>query len=220
MRLISRDKASVIPASLAIIPQEFYARNTLVVAKALLGTLLVRQLDGGTLVSRIVETEAYLADDPACHAYANNQRLKLGKMPSGRSAILFGMPGVSYVYLNYGVYYLFNIVTEKNGVAGAVLIRAIEPLLGIETMRKLRPQARSEEALGNGPGKLALAMSIGLMQNGHPIYEAGDLVVAYPQKKLDSRQIVTATRIGISKGKDLPWRFYIKGNAYISKASR
>lgn len=201
-----------------LIPQDFYARDTVRVAQELLGTLLIREVNGLTIVGRIVETEAYIGDDPACHAYANHQRAKLGKTPTGRSAILFGEPGISYVYLNYGMYHLFNIVTEEVGVPGAVLIRALEPVRGIATMQSLRPQAKTLTSVANGPGKLGLAMSIGPAFNGHPVFVPRELYVAYADKKIAPKQIMARPRVGISKAKDALWRFYEKGSAFVSKA--
>ncbi|HTF90919.1 MAG TPA: DNA-3-methyladenine glycosylase [Planctomycetota bacterium] len=196
--------------------QEFFARDTLRVARDLIGAYLVRKLDGELLVARIVETEAYHGDEPACHAFANLQRVRRGEAPRGRSAVLFGEPGTAYVYFNYGMYWLFNVVTESVGTPGAVLIRAVEPIQGIERMRSLRPSVRRDRDLGNGPGKLALALQIGPDFNAHPLHTSKDLYLARSGPPVPRRDIVAGPRIGISKAQDLPWRFHLRGNEFVS----
>ena len=169
------------------------------------------------MAARIVETEAYLADDPACHAYGNHQRQKKGLKPTGRSLVLFGEPGCAYVYLNYGMYWLFNVVTESDGVAGAVLIRAVEPVEGLELMQTLRPGIKKPQDLTNGPGKLSLALDIGPEFNEHKLYASKELFLASDEFRLPAKSIATSTRIGISKGKEDLWRFYVKDNPFVSK---
>ena len=122
----------------------YYSHDTVQVAQDLIGKVLVHDSARGQIAARIVETEAYTEDDPACHAYANFKRKQEGKAPSGRSAQLYAAPGTSYIYLNYGVHWLFNVVTEREGTAGAVLVRAVEPLQGIKIMQQLRPNIRRE----------------------------------------------------------------------------
>ncbi|HUR27121.1 MAG TPA: DNA-3-methyladenine glycosylase [Planctomycetota bacterium] len=198
------------------LPRAFFARDTLVVARELLGQRIVRRRAGAVLVARIVETEAYHGDEPACHAHANLQRVRRGELPRGRSAVLFGEPGTAYVYFNYGMYWLFNVVTEPAGTAGAVLIRAIEPEAGIERMRELRPSAKRDRDLGNGPGKLALALDIGPRFNGHVLTASDELFLAKGPSAVRARDVVAGPRIGISKAQALPWRFHLRGNEFVS----
>jgi DNA-3-methyladenine glycosylase len=197
--------------------QGFFARDTLVVARELLGKHLVRRVQGETLLARIVETEAYTGEDAACHAHANARRLREGHAPKGRSAVLFGEAGRSYVYFNYGMYWLFNVVTERVGVPGAVLVRAIEPLEGLEAMRRFRPRVKRDHELGNGPGKLALALSIGSEFNGEPLYASRELYVTEGGARVRAGEIATSPRVGISKAQELPWRFYLAGHPCVSK---
>jgi len=198
------------------LPQAFFARDTLRVARELLGCFVVRRRGSEQLVARIVETEAYHGDEPACHAHANFQRVRRGEAPRGRSAVLFGAPGTAYVYFNYGMYWLFNVVTEPEGTPGAVLVRAVEPVFGIERMRELRPHAQRDRDLGNGPGKLALALDIGPAFNEHALYAPGELFLARGDRAVAAREIVAGPRIGISKARDLPWRFHVRGNEHVS----
>ncbi len=161
----------------------------------------------GAIVGRIVETEAYLRDDPACHAH--------GGKKTGRTAVMFGPPGRSYIYLVYGMHYCFNVVTGESGVGEAVLIRALEPVAGIEFMQEYRNTTELNN-LCSGPGKLVSAMGMDKSLNGvdlrkEPLYIATDLRDKKQQK------IVTATRIGISKGQALPLRFYLERNLFISR---
>ncbi len=200
--------------------REFFARDTRRVARELLGSFIVRKIGRDTLIARIVETEAYRGDEPACHAYANAQRMQRGEAPRGRSAVLFDEPGTAYVYFNYGMYWLFNVVTEPAGQAGAVLIRAIEPVSGIERMREFRPRAKSDTEIGNGPGKLALALDIGAEFHGKSLLRSRELFFARPSGMRARRQIVESPRIGISQAKDLPWRFQLRDQACVSKQTR
>ncbi len=188
------------------LPRTFYARDTVTVARALLGQVLVRVLaDGQRLRARIVETEAYGgAEDLASHAAR-------GRTP--RATIMFGEPGHAYVYFIYGMYFCLNAVTEPDGVPGAVLIRGVQPLDGIETMRARRPHARGLHDLGNGPGKLCQALAIDRALNGHDLVAGGALYVeAGVTPPADG---ITATpRIGIRAdewGLQLPWRFVLTG---------
>ncbi len=190
----------------------FYEQPTLVLAQALLGTYLVHQTPDGPIAGRIVETEAYLTDDPACHAY---------RRQTPRNAAMFGPPGHVYVYQIYGLHYCVNIVTAPQGVGEAVLIRALEPVQGIEQMR----QNRGVEVLGllcKGPGRLVEALGITKKMNGSSLI-TGSLCVfppeSYPTLNTDF-QVVTTTRIGITQGADLPYRFYIEKNYFVSRLIR
>jgi len=185
--------------------RDFYERNTKVVAKELLGKILVHRLPEGDTMGRIVETEAYFGNgDPASHA-------SRGKTP--RNSIMFGPPGHAYVYFNYGMHYLFNVVTEKEGVPGAVLIRALEPLRGIDFMFKKR-KVKELKLLTNGPAKLTQALGIDISHNGLDLVN-GEIFACDDKKAVFN--IVSASRIGISVGKDDLLRFYIADNQFVSK---
>lgn len=190
-----------------ILQRSFYEKDTLIVAKELLGKLLVHQTEVGTLVGRIVETEAYLGSmDPAAHSY---------KGQTQRTRAMFGSSGHAYIYFTYGMYYCFNVVAGGKQNGEGVLIRAIEPLTGIEQMKQNR-KTEKEKNLTNGPGKLVIAMGITKDLYGHdlttpPLYLDEDLETKKEFK------IVETTRIGISQAKDLAYRFYIKDNPWISR---
>jgi len=189
------------------LPVSFYSGDTLGVARNLLGKFLVRKTAGGAMVGKIVETEAYHeVGDPSCHAHRGM---------TARNAVMFGPPGRLYVYFTYGMHYCMNIVTEKEGVAAAVLIRALEPVAGIPLMQKNRGPKAIEKNLANGPAKLCQALAITTAQNGHSL-QSDDLYVSNGETVLDA-DVVTTTRIGISAGADLPWRFYLRGNPFVSK---
>lgn len=193
----------------------FFDRPTLDVAPELLGKLLVREpSDGGRSVGRIVETEAYTQDDPAFHAWGIVDGASGLIKPEGRGFDLFGKPGSAYIYLVYGMYWMLNVVTEREGVCGVALIRALEPVSGIDAMFMRRPAARSERDLASGPGKLAQAMDVdkelhGTMLTQPPLYFATDL-------DFEGCDIETSCRIGITRGVDLPRRYYIRGNPHVS----
>jgi DNA-3-methyladenine glycosylase len=185
---------------------EFYARDTVTVARELLGKVLVHKSNGHSLAGMIVETEAYLGkDDPASHAARN-------KTP--RNAVMFGTPGRAYVYFIYGNHFCFNVVAH-NGYAGAVLIRALEPLRGIAFMRQRRKIAELKN-LTNGPGKLTQALGITKDCNGLDL-RVSKLQVADFLETIAPAQIIPATRIGIREGLDKLYRFYLKDNIYVSR---
>jgi DNA-3-methyladenine glycosylase len=170
----------------------------------LLGKVLVHGATSGI----IVETEAYLGgDDLAAHT---------ARGITARTRVIFGRPGHAYVYFIYGMYECLNLVAEPPGQPGCVLIRALEPLGGLELMRRRRPAARKPEQLANGPGKLTLAMGITRRQNGVDVTR-GDLVVRQPPAPADF-EIAVTPRIGITKCADLPLRFFIAGNPFVSHA--
>ncbi len=176
----------------------FYSRNTETVAKELLGKVLVN----GMCKGKIVETEAYFGpNDPASHAF--------GKVTK-RNIIMFQKPGIAYVYFTYGNHWMFNVVTEKKGVPGAVLIRALEPLEGIKIMKMRRNKIKD---LTNGPGKLTQALGIDRSFNGKDLTN-GSLFIENSREK---PRILTTTRIGINRGKDMPLRFYIKNSVFVSR---
>lgn len=185
--------------------RDFYERPTLDVARDLLGKIFVRRLNSTQLTGRIVEVEAYIGeDDPACHA-------RFG--PTDRNRVMYGRGGVTYVYFIYGMYSMLNIVTEPEGSAAAVLIRGIEPIEGLETMMQLRG-CDTVKTLTNGPGKICMSFSLDTSHSGIDITN-GDMFVT----ECDSEQpeIATSSRIGIKDGTDRKWRFYIKGNRFVSR---
>lgn len=183
----------------------FFERHTLEVAADLIGKLLIhRDADGTYHVGRVVETEAYRGEDPACHAH---HIWRTNRAPFGRAGILYDEPGTAYIYLNYGVHWLFNVVTESKGEAGAVLIRALEPVQGIASMQARRPQCRKIDKLCAGPGNLTKAMGIGPEYNGIQTTQHATLFFAEETAEKPAHLIKTTSRIGINKGQELPWRF-------------
>ncbi len=194
-------------AMFSLLPVEFYSRNTLVVAREVLGKVLVREIQGALLKGVIVEAEAYReADDPASHAYRG---------PTNRNRVMFGRAGAAYVYFTYGNHYCLNFVTEREGVAGAVLIRAVEPTEGVELMMVNR-QVADVRNLTNGPGKLTKALSINREHNGLDLTLGKDLFVTQPDNP-PPMEIGRSRRIGVKDGADKPWRFYVVNNPFISK---
>jgi DNA-3-methyladenine glycosylase len=189
-----------------VLPRRFYNRPTLLVARQLLGKVLVHRR-GRTLTSGvIVEVEAYIGEsDPACHAAPG---------PTRRNRPLYGPPGLSYVYLNYGMHYLVNVVTEAEGEPAAVLIRALEPLDGIATMRRRRGIVDAAvDRLCRGPGNVTKAMGLSLAHN--EIDLAGDRLYVEDRGIVVGR-IGWSTRIGIRVGAERPWRCYAEGNVCVS----
>jgi DNA-3-methyladenine glycosylase len=186
-----------------ILGQSFYERPTIEVARGLLGKILVHEETAG----RIVEVEAYLGPkDRAAHA---------SRGLTARTRVLFGPPGRAYVYFIYGMYECLNLVAEPEGAPGCVLVRALEPLAGIEVMRRRRPQARSVEELASGPGKLTIALGITRRHNGADVTR-GPLTVRRPPSEPEL-EIVATPRIGIRHAKDWPLRFLIAGNRFVSR---
>jgi DNA-3-methyladenine glycosylase len=176
------------------------------VAPRLLGCELVREVHGQRLVGRIVETEAYDQFDAASHSYR-------GRTP--RTEIMFGPSGHVYVYFTYGMHYCMNVVTGAAGYGSAVLIRAIQPLEGTETMRGNRHDIAVDQQLTNGPAKLCQALMIDKGLNGHDLHTAPLQLIIRP--KVADKLIVQTTRIGISHDIDRKWRFYLRANPYVSK---
>ena len=187
------------------LPRSFYERPTVDVARDLLGKILVHRASAG----RIVETEAYLGlEDRAAHA-------SRGITP--RTRVLFGPPGHAYVYLIYGMHECLNVVAEPEGTAGCVLIRALEPVAGIEQMRRRRGRKPVED-LANGPAKLTKAMGIGRRHYGADLV-AGTLTIREALSR-ESFEIGVSPRIGITPCADWPLRFFIRGNRSVSAAPR
>lgn len=207
---------------------DFYQKyDTLTLAQRLLGCTLVHQSPYGITAGIIVETEAYLTDDPACHAYRKKTK---------RNAAMFGPAGTVYVYQIYGMHYCVNIVSGEEGVGEAVLIRALEPTEGTELMEERRGNGVSRVSRGecrmsngelvrhsafdtrhlcNGPAKLVKAMGISIEEHNGSSLLTGNLKI-YPSV-LKEFEMVTTTRIGITQGADLPYRFYVTGNRFVSR---
>jgi DNA-3-methyladenine glycosylase len=191
--------------------ESFYQRaNVVKVAIELLGKQLVTNIKGKTTAGIIVETEAYSRKERGCHAYGNRK--------TERNAIMFEPGGFSYVYLCYGIHNLFNVVTNQDGEADAVLIRALEPAAGLEWMQE-RMNTSSIVRITSGPGKLTKALGIDRSMNGKYLL-ANEVWIEDLGNKIGRNQIVASERIGIDyAGEDakLPWRFYIKDNVWISR---
>jgi len=193
------------------LPRNFYARFSVEVAKDLLGRFLVRELQGKLLVGRIVEVEAYGGpEDPASHA-------RFGK--KSWNEVMFGEVGRAYIYQIYGIHHCLNVVAKPENVeAGAVLIRAVEPIIGIETMIRNRFQSGNWNGklrnLTSGPAKLCKAFKINLSLNGEDLTVRGPLYIAGNTK--EPFEIINSPRIGIKRGLYKKWRFYIKNSEYIS----
>lgn len=190
--------------NLESLPRDFYLQDTIQVARKLLGCYLVHYSVDGLIGGKIVETEAYLQQDPACHASRGKTK---------RNAVMFGPPGKAYVYFTYGMYHCFNAVTRKEGIGEAVLIRALEPIEGIEMMKIKRNRDKIKD-LCSGPAKLVQSLGITMEHNGSDLI-SGSVTI---NKAIETvKEIVVTTRIGIKAGADLPLRFYIKDNSFISK---
>lgn len=190
-----------------ILKRSFYQRNTIQIAQELLGKLLVRQIGKNTLAGIIVETEAYIRSDPACHAFR-------GKTESNQA--LFGPVGHTYIYFIYGNHFCVNVVAHsKEQCAGGVLIRALEPVQGIELMQQHR-KANTLKNLTNGPGKLAQALQITKELYGQDLTKQGPLYLS-EGISISEKKICYTPRIGISKAQENLWRFYICDNDFVSR---
>ena len=194
-----------------LLKESFYQRNNVVsIARELLGKCLFTKFGGKTTGGMIVETEAYSYREKGCHAYQNRMTL--------RNKVMFSNGGLAYVYLCYGIHHLFNVVTNLEGEADAVLIRALEPIQGLEVMMK-RMQTHSPKRITAGPGKLTKALGIDRKHNGMEL-RSDNLWIADTGKVIKRKEIVSSRRIGIDyAGKDalLPWRFSLQDNPWISK---
>jgi DNA-3-methyladenine glycosylase len=189
------------------LPPAFYERETEVVARDILGTVLECETDDGIASGIIVETEAYLGEhDLACHAAAGR---------TARTEALYGPPGTSYVYFIYGMYWCFNAVTRSEGLPSAVLVRALEPLDGIALMHKRRPRVKSEVDLTNGPGKLCTALGITGSMSAQSL-QRRPLLIREGEPVPGDRVEVT-TRVGITRCADWPLRWIVRGNRFVSK---
>ena len=190
-----------------VLPQSFYDRETEIVARELLGTVLECETEDGVASGMIVETEAYLGEhDLACHAAVGR---------TARTEHLYGPPGISYVYFIYGMYWCFNAVTRAEGEPSAVLVRAVEPLDGLPLMHKRRQRIKKDVELTNGPGKLCAALGITGAMTGKSL-QRKPIVIRDGAGIADADVEVTA-RIGITKSADWPLRYFVRGNKYVSR---
>lgn len=194
------------------IDKSIVSNGAVSLAKLLLGTFLVHRVDEETLAGRIIETEAYLhRDDPGSHSFKGQTR---------RNRSMFGRAGLAYVYRVYGIHVCLNVVALNEGAGEAVLIRAVEPIRGINLMKRNRGRDSLFE-LCNGPAKLTQALGITINDDGKDLLVDSKLYLAtridnYCWQPLSARQIVTKTRIGLSRGRDLPYRFYVKDSRFVS----
>lgn len=197
------------------LPRDFYARPPAEVAQALLGMRLVRVLAGERLAGRIVEVEAYNGeDDPASHA---------ARGPTPRSQIMYGPPGFAYVYFIYGMHHCLNVVTQDEGQPSAVLIRALEPVEGIERMRRIRwmrlIRGRPDRELTSGPGRLCQALGITRDQNGMDLCD-GNVLFIEADEGVPAGEVVVTARIGVRGNewaRTVPWRFTVGQSPFLSR---
>jgi DNA-3-methyladenine glycosylase len=202
------------PEGARVLAASFFERDTVTVARELLGKLVVSTAGGEVTGGLVVEAEAYLgADDAGSHAAT--------KGVTKRNAVMYGPPGHSYVYFTYGNHHMLNLVTEPRGTAGAVLVRALEPTIGLETMRLRRAAGRrgpgrplSDRDLANGPGKLAAALGLDLTHNGRPL--DGSAALAVYDVGATVGAVASSGRIGLSSGHELELRFFLEGSPYVS----
>lgn len=188
------------------LPLASYRKDTFKLVPKILGKVLVRRIGGRTLSGRIVEIEAYVGNDPASHA-ANGM--------TERNKVMFEAGGVAYVYFTYGMHFCFNIVTDRRGFPAAFLVRALEPMTGMEEMKRRR---RTEvlRNLTNGPAKLCQAMGIDRALNGVKL-DAKELFLADDGFRVRNGDVIATTRIGIKSGTDSKWRFYLEGSEFVSR---
>ena len=194
------------------LPLSFYQRdNVLAIAEELMGKILVTQWSGFITSGRIVECEAYNGIiDKASHAFGGRR--------TSRNEIMYGHAGAAYIYLCYGIHHLFNVVTNKKDIPHAILIRAIKPVKGIDVMMKRRKKKQFDDTLTKGPGSLSVALGIHTSQSGHSL-QSKEMFIADDGFRYSAKEIFTSPRIGVDyAGKHAlwPYRFYIKGNQFVS----
>jgi DNA-3-methyladenine glycosylase len=194
------------------LPRDFYERPTLIVARELLGCMLIHCVDGARLAGRIVEVEAYIGSaDLACHARAGR---------TARNAVMFGPPGHAYVYFTYGIHWLLNAVTEPPDQPAAVLIRALHPLEGLDRIAANRP-GRPPYAWASGPARLTRALGIDGTLNGADL--TGETLFIAPGEAPPEEAVSSGPRVGIASApepwRSQPWRFWIRGDPHVSKRS-
>lgn len=203
----------------APLPGDFFREPTLTVARQLLGKTLVRRFEDGTVsVGRIVETEAYTEDDPACHAFRGISKA---------NAAMFGPPGHAYVHINYGIYYCLNAVTGEEGCPEAALIRAIEPMENAARMyrnyfgeNRDEESARREKRLGAGPGRIGMALAIDKSLDKTDLTRKSSPIFLAEGAEVPDDDVVITTRIGITKAADYLWRFYVRSSPFVSRRVR
>jgi DNA-3-methyladenine glycosylase len=194
----------------ATLPVAFFRRPTEIVAAELIGKVVVSTIDGRLTAGRIVETEAYLGyDDPASHGYLHRR--------NARNGSLFGPPGIWYVYLSYGMHWCANLVCQRAGLASAVLLRALEPLDGLDVMRARRGDLPDRQ-LCSGPGRLCQALGINRDLDG--VAMADGPVVVLPGEHVTGSGVAATPRIGITKAADWPLRFHLAGSPWISRKEK
>jgi DNA-3-methyladenine glycosylase len=211
-----KSRTSTTPANIRVLDRAFFSRDPRRVARELLGKVLVRQHSGALLTARIVEVEAYLGEqDPAAHSAAGN---------TARTAVLFGPPGLAYVYFIYGNHYCLNVSCEPEGQAGSVLVRALEPLSGVEEMAKARGieihSPKDLLRLTSGPGRLAQAFSITRVRDNGCDLTSGDSNLWIGEDGYRSRGIRLTPRIGITKAAEKALRYLLLGNVFVSGPKR
>jgi DNA-3-methyladenine glycosylase len=199
----------------ARLTKSFYARDALTVARDLIGCVFVHDGPTGRLSVRLVETEAYRGSiDPGSHGYRG---------PTPRTATMFGPPGHLYVYFTYGMHWCVNVVCAREGVCEAVLLRAGEPLSGVEAMRELRGGIAKDTLIASGPARLAQAMGIDKRCDGVTLLRGGELWIAEDAvtDELRTAEVAQTVRIGLGKGRgdDIPWRFVVPGHPHASRRS-
>ncbi len=193
--------------AIARLPQTFYEQPTLELARALLGKTVLHATPEGVCGGVIVETEGYIsAIDPAAHGH---------RRPTPRTRIMYGPPGYAYIYFSYGMHWMLNISTEPEGIGAAVLIRAIQPTVGLDLIRRRRGEAMPLRDLARGPGRVCAALGLTLAENGLPL--TGETLWLDDEPGLPPEAVIaTSTRIGISRGTELDWRWYLAGCPYVS----
>jgi DNA-3-methyladenine glycosylase len=195
------------PAKVDALPASFFTRPTELVARSLLGCLVVSAVDGRLTAGRIVETEAYLgADDPGSHAATKGM--------TARNAVMYGPGGTAYVYFTYGNHHMLNVVCEEEGTAGAVLLRALHPTHGIDAMSHRRG-GRALHELCSGPGKLCQALGVDASDNG-TVFGEGRLSL-YHGDLTPGERIAVSGRVGLTRGHELQLRYYVQGDPFVSR---
>ena len=191
------------------LPQSFYARRAERVARALLGRVLVSTVGETRTAGRIVETEAYVGP----HDEASHAAERIGR--TARNDAMYGTPGIAYVYRIYGIHWCLNVVTGEPDYPAAALIRAVEPVEGVEVMRRRRGEKRIDRELTSGPGRLAQAFGITGQEDGHPL-DRPPLMIVQGEPVSDDA-VAVGPRIGIIRAVEWPLRYFVRGNSFVSR---